>query len=127
VTDFLSTPDLLRIAHRAVGPDVQVRDLGLLESAAARPATTLYGDDAYPGLEGKAAALLLSLVNNHALVDGNKRLGWAATYVFVGLNGRALAAPSEDDAFDLVMRVADGTLTEVEKIAEVLRGWISRR
>ena len=67
-----------------VGP---VRDVGLLESAAARPRTSLWGGDAYPTLGSKAAALLDSLVNNHALVDGNKRLGWLATVVFLDLNG----------------------------------------
>ena len=88
----------------------------------ARPAATVFGADAYPTLHSKAAALLHSLANNHALVDGNKRLAWAATAVFMWINGNDLDAP-EDDAFDLVIAVADGSLTDVEKIAERLAGW----
>lgn len=65
--------------------------------------------DAYPGVHEKAAALLESVVRNHALVDGNKRLGWLATVVFYGLNGIDLDAP-DDDAYDLVIGVDSGTL-----------------
>ena len=96
-----------------------VRDLGLLESAAARPRTSLFGEDAYPSLELKAAALLHSLCRNHPLVDGNKRLSWLATTVFLDLNGVDVTM-SHDEAFDLVMAVADGTL-DVPEIAQRLR------
>ena len=85
-------------------------------------AATVFGPDAYPTLHSKAAALLHSLANNHALADGNKRLAWAATAVFMWINGNDLDAP-EDDAFDLVIAVADGSLTDVEKSAERLAGW----
>ena len=79
MTVFLSTEDLLTlVTDLGVGP---VRDLGLLESAAHRPTTSLWGQEAYPALELKAAALMDSLVNNHPLVD-DKRLGWLATLVF---------------------------------------------
>jgi death-on-curing protein len=124
VTDFLEPDDLLDIARHAVGPDVHVADWGLLASASARPKATVFGDDAYPDLEGKAAALLSSVVRNHALVDGNKRLGWAATVVFCELNGFDLAPSSHDAAYDLVISVADGSQTDVVKIAENLGRWM---
>ena len=123
---YLTLAALLRIAQRVCGPDVQVRDAGLLESALARPRAGMYGQDAYPSIHGKAAALLHSLVSNHALVDGNKRLGWQAAVVFLWINGQDVLAP-EDDAFDLVMAVAAGELEDVEHIAEALRGWSSPR
>lgn len=119
---YLALDDLMRIADAAVGAEVLVRDVGLLESALTRPQTTVFGEDAYPTLHTKAAALLHSLVGNHALVDGNKRLAWAATAVFLGINGHRVVA-SQDDVVELVVAVADGTLTDVEKIAERLAEW----
>ena len=105
MTVFLTVEDLMALVEDlGVGP---VRDVGLLESAAARPRTSLWGGDAYPTLGSKAAALLDSLVNNHALVDGNKRLGWLATVVFLDLNGWWVEAP-DDDAYNLVIAVASG-------------------
>jgi death-on-curing protein len=126
VTRYLTLALLLRVAERTCGKSVEVRDYGLLESALARPAATVYGADAYPTVHGKAAALLHSLCNNHALVDGNKRLAWAAAAVFLWINGYDLDAP-EDDAFDLVIAVADGSLVDVEKIAERLAAWSESR
>jgi death on curing protein len=126
VIRYLTLAALLRIAQRVCGQDVQVRDAGLLESALARPRAGMYGQDAYPSIHGKAAALLHSLVSNHALVDGNKRLGWQAAVVFLWINGHDVLAP-EDDAFDLVMAVAAGELEDVERIAEALRGWSNPR
>ncbi|MDN4476948.1 type II toxin-antitoxin system death-on-curing family toxin [Demequina sp. SYSU T00192] len=118
MTDYIELDELLEMVRVAgLGP---VRDVGLLESALARPATTLMGADAYPTLELKAAALLHSLVNNHALADGNKRLGWLATVVFVGFNGFRVRM-SQGEAFDLVWAVADGTLDDVGAIAARLR------
>jgi prophage maintenance system killer protein len=87
--DYLSVEDLLEVAS-GVMREVAVRDSGLLAAAAARPAITVFGDDAYPTFPHKAAALLHSLVRNHALVDGNKRLAWSATRVFCLINGRDL-------------------------------------
>lgn len=97
-----------------------VRDVGLLESAVARPQTTVMGELAYPTLELMAAALLHSVVKNHALHDGNKRLGWLMTVVFVGMNGHRIGLTS-DEAFTLTWSVADGTLRDVEDIAARLR------
>jgi death on curing protein len=86
----------------------------------------MYGQDAYPSVFGKAGALLHSLVSNHALVDGNKRLGWHAAVVFLWINGQDVDAP-EDDAFDLVMDIAAGKVSNVETIAAALRSWSTPR
>jgi death-on-curing protein len=104
--DFLGVEDLLEIA-RGVLDVVEVRDIGLLASAAGRPQATVFGEDAYPTLAGKAAALMHSIGRNHALVDGNKRLAWAATRVFCLLDGRDIEF-SVDDAEALVLSVATG-------------------
>ena len=106
---FLSLDDLLAAAEAAVG---RTPEISLLESALARPQATVFGADAYPGIHGKAAALLHSLVRNHALVDGNKRLGWVAVRLFYVLNGLDLRA-DHDDAFAFVMGVAAGEITEI--------------
>ncbi len=116
---YLSLPELLHVAERTLGPDVAVRDHGLLESALARPKATAYGVDAYPDLVHKAAALLHSLARNHALVDGNKRLALAGTLAFLGVNGRRLTL-TNDEAYTLVMDVAAGHLEDVTRIAERL-------
>lgn len=111
----LDLDDLLHVARRTLG-DVQVRDIGLLECALARPRSTAFGADAYPTIHDKAAALLHSLARNHALVDGNTRLALAGTIAFYGLNGLRLTL-SNDDAYDLVMAVAAGELDDVAAIA----------
>lgn len=106
MTSYLDMEDLLQLTRDlGAGP---VRDPGLLESAAARPRTSVFGEDAYPGLEMKAAALMHSVCSNHALADGNKRLAWLAAMVFLDINGVTVEA-ADDDAFDLVMRIAEGT------------------
>jgi death-on-curing protein len=115
--DFLSVEDLLEIATGIIG-ELKVRDLGLLAAAAARPRVTVFGDDAYPTFEDKAAALLHSLVRNHALVDGNKRLAWSATRIFCLLNGRDLTY-NIDEAEDLMVNAASGEL-DVPQIASWL-------
>ena len=123
--EYLDLEDLLGLV-RALGA-APVRDPGLLDAACARPRSTVFGEDAYPTLEEKAAALLHSLVRNRALVDGNMRLGWLATVVFLDLNGSPTSL-SDGEAFDLVMSVAEGTL-DVDEIAgriSVVRstGWL---
>lgn len=65
---------MIKLIRRLLGDPPPIRDIGLLGSAVARPQTTVFGQDAYPDLWSKAAALLQSIVNNHALIDGNKRL-----------------------------------------------------
>ena len=103
--EYLALEDLLALSEDLGVP--KIRDLGLLDSAAHRPQTSLMGRDAYPTLHEKAAVLLESLARNHALIDGNKRLAWMATFVFYGLNGHDLDAP-EDDAYDLVIAMSTG-------------------
>lgn len=119
--EFLDTDDLIELVRRLLGDPPPVRDLGLLTAAAARPQASAFGSDAYPDIWTKAAALLQSVVNNHALVDGNKRLGWLATAVFLELNGDSVTAAHNDDVYELVMRVAEEEVP-VEEIAERLRG-----
>ena len=104
--EFLELEDLVELARGLLGDPPPIRDIGLLGSAAARPQTTVFGEDAYPDLLTKAAALLQSIVNNHALVDGNKRLGWLATAVFLELNGISASLASNDDVYELVVWVA---------------------
>lgn len=117
---YLSLSELLHVAERTLGPDMTVRDHGLLESALARPRATAFGADAYGGLEEKAAALLHSLARNHALVDGNKRLALAGTIAFLGVNGRRLTF-TNDEAYMLIIQVASGQLDNVTDIAQRLR------
>lgn len=123
--EYLDLDDLVAAAEVAVGRRPEVRDWGLLESALARPKASVFGEDAYPGLNGKAAALLHSVVTNHALVDGNKRLGLVAVLLFYGMNGYGLRA-TEDERVDLILAIAEGRLSEVEKIAEHLAQWVVR-
>jgi death on curing protein len=113
---YLTLAELLHVAERTLGGEPQIRDLGLLESSLARPRATAFGSDAYPDLDAKSAALLHSLARNHALVDGNKRLALAGVIAFYGVNGRRLTL-TNDEAYDLVIAVADGTLDAVEQIA----------
>ena len=116
---YLGLEDLLAIAED-LGV-ASVRDLGLLDSAAHRPQSSLYGREAYPGIHLKAAVLLESIVRNHPLIDGNKRLGWLSTVVFLGLNGLDLDAP-DDDAYDRVIGVATGAVA-AEESAGKLGDW----
>jgi death on curing protein len=115
----LDVEDLLHSAERATGSPVEIRDIGLLESAAARPRASAFGADAYPTLHDKAAALVQSIVRNHALVDGNKRLGLAAVIAFYGVNGRRLTL-TNDEAYELVMSAATGDIDDVTVIAQRL-------
>lgn len=108
---FLDLDDVIGLARRLLGDPQPIRDAGLLGSAVARPQTTVGGDDASPTIWLKAAALLQSVVDNHALVDGNNRLGWLATAVFLELNGSSAAAATNDDVDDLVMAVASTAST----------------
>jgi death-on-curing protein len=122
MTDYLDFEDLLEIAREAVGRDVMVSDYGLLESALARPRASVFGQDAYPDLHLKAAALLHSLSRNHALVDGNKRLAWTACRTVLAINAQWISAP-ENERFDLVIGVATGAMPGLDEIAEQLRSW----
>jgi death-on-curing protein len=116
---FLNLEELLDVASRTLGSEPDIRDLGLLESALARPQASAFGEAAYPTIHEQAAALLHSLARNHALVDGNKRLALAATIAFYGMNGMRLTL-SNDQVYELVIDVASGTLNEVPTIASML-------
>jgi death-on-curing protein len=118
--EFLDLDDVVSLARALLGDSAPIRDIGLLGSAVARPQTTAFGEDAYPDIWTKAAALLHSIVRNHALVDGNTRLGWLATAVFLEINGVEISRASNDDVYDLVIDVAAGQPT-VDTIAERLR------
>ena len=116
--DYLNIEDIIEMIRTLqIGP---VRDLGLLDSAVNRPRSSAFGEDAYAEFELKAAALLHSMVKNHALVDGNKRLAWLSTVVFCDLNG---SAPDLDDdgAFELVWDLAGATNVDISNIADRLR------
>jgi death-on-curing protein len=115
VTLYLE-PEQAVLAARHLG--LHIRDEGLLFSALARPAASAFGEDAYPTLELKAAALLTSVARNHAMIDGNKRFSWYLTLAFLRINGYRVVM-SNDDAFDLVLAVAHGKL-ELEQIAATL-------
>lgn len=93
MTRYLTLEDILRQVDRA---GFVVRDAGLLASAIARPGASVFGDDAYPTIWLKAAALCQSIDNNQALVDGNKRLAWLSTKVFLAINGHRLEADADD-------------------------------
>ena len=123
---FLDLEELLYVAERAIGPDVAVRDVGLLEAALARPKATAFGSDAYPTIHEKAAALLHSLARNRALIDGNKRLSLAGIIAFYGMNGLRLTL-SNDEAYTLVMDVSEGRLDDVNEIAGILRNSTAAR
>ncbi len=116
---FLELDELLYIAERTLGEPPAIRDRGLLQSALARPQAGAFGEDAYPTVHGKAAALLHSLARNHALVDGNQRLALASVIAFYGLNGVRLTLDNEQ-AYRLVMRVAQGELDDVPSITREL-------
>ncbi|WP_238445853.1 type II toxin-antitoxin system death-on-curing family toxin [Salsipaludibacter albus] len=117
----LDLADALAIAELLGVPDV--RDIGLLDAALHRPVATAFGRDAYPTLVAKAAALFDSLLRNHPLVDGNKRLAWTATVVFLRLNGAELARPDDDTAFAFVMAAAAGHL-DLEAIIATWESWL---
>lgn len=124
--DYLTAEDLLILAEAVLGQPPVVRDPGLLAAAAARPPTVVFGQVAYPSLFAKAAALLFSVCQNPTLLDGNKRLAWAAAVTFLALNG--VPVPDVDvDAAELFMKsVADGRLTEVAQIEKELRSVYGR-
>ena len=118
--EYLDTDDLIALAAGLLGDPPPIRDVGLLGSAAARPQATAFGEDAYADMWAKAAALLQSIVKNHALVDGNKRVGWLATAVFLEINGVRVTHVSNDAVYDFVMGVAAGH-AEVGEIAAQLQ------
>ena len=116
---YLDLEDLLHVAERTLGAPPKVRDMGLLHSALTRPQAVAFGVVAYPTLAEQAAALMHSLCQNHALIDGNKRLALAGVIAFVGVNGYELRM-TNDEAYDLTMGIASAEL-DVPDIAAALR------
>lgn len=118
--DYLSYEDVLQVAAGVLG-QVVVVDAGLLASAVLRPRVTVMAEDAYPTLEAKAAAFLHGIARNHALVDGNKRLAWAATRVFLLMNGCSIGYEVHD-AEAIAVGVARGDV-DVPELAD----WVKAR
>lgn len=116
--NYLTPAQVLFIHARLIaetGGASGLRDVGLLESAVARPQATFDGDDLYPDLYSKAAALMDSLIRNHPFVDGNKRVGITAAGIFLARNGLRLTAANEE-VEQFTLRVAQG-IVPVEQIA----------
>jgi death on curing protein len=122
--EHLDLEDLIDLANLLFGSSPPIRDVGLLGSAAARPQTTAFGEDAYPDIWQKAAALLHSIVENHALIDGNKCLGWLATASFLEINGVSVTRVSNDDVVEFVTAVA-AHHCEVAEIAGALAALVA--
>ena len=106
MTQCLDIDDAIQVID---GYGFHIRDVGLLASALARPATTVMGADAYPGLPLKVAALLDSLARFHPLIDGNKRTAWTLAISMLWINGYQHDFDT-DGAFDLVVGVAAGAI-----------------
>lgn len=123
--EFLDLDDAIDLARRLLGDPPPIRDIGLLGSAVARPQTTVGGEDAYPTIWLKAAALLQSIVGNHALIDGNKRLGWLASATFLEINGASVARAGNDEVYELVVAVASSR-SDVHQIAAELEAFGGR-
>jgi death on curing protein len=119
---YISLAEAMELHRRVIeasGGSHGVRDLGALESAVAQPRMSFGGDDLYPGVVEKAAALCFSLVTNHPFVDGNKRVGHAALETFLILNGFELDATIEEQE-RLMLMLAAGDLERSELVR-----WIS--
>lgn len=115
MTEYIEPEQAIAVVERL---GVHVRDRGLLFSALARPAASMFGQDAYPTIELKAAALFSSLAQNHPLFDGNKRLSLYLTFAFLRINGHRVTF-TNDEAFDLVLRVAESAV-ELEELADII-------
>lgn len=117
---YFDVEDLLLIAQEVIGGKPVVRELGLLGASAARPQTIAFGFEPYPTVAEKAAALLVSIALNHALLDGNKRLALAAALVFCSVNTGREPVMTNDEAYDLVIAVVEHQI-DVPEVAEVFR------
>ncbi|MCB5283487.1 type II toxin-antitoxin system death-on-curing family toxin [Arthrobacter sp. AL08] len=122
MSSYLEIEDALQVIDRY---GFHIRDIGLLASALARPATTVMGTEAYPQLATKAAALLESVARFHPLIDGNKRTAWTLMVLFLWINGYRHVF-SADDAFDLVVGVAAGDI-DLKRSAILIEKHLMRR
>jgi death-on-curing protein len=123
---YLSSEDLRVVGERLFGGKMRVRDWGLIEAALARPKVTVFGQDAYPDLHSKAAALVHSIGTGRSLVEGSRGLALMVVLLFYGFNGYRFTA-SEDDRGQVSIDIAAGELDWVPAIAERLAGWAVRR
>lgn len=113
---FLDAEAVLRLHARQIerfGGTTGVRDAGLLDSALAQPQATFGGELLHPTLAEQAAAYLYHLSKNHPFVDGNKRTAFAVMDTFLRVNRKRLLL-TNDDAYDLVMQVAQGQIDKPE-------------
>ena len=113
---YLSLEEIVTLHAKIVaqsGGIPGLRDRGALESAVAQPEMTFGGDDLYPTIAEKAAALGHSLIQNHPFLDGNKRVGHAAMEVFLVLNGYEINAPV-DEQEQIIFGVASGGMSRAE-------------
>ena len=116
--DYLELADILKLAREIIA-EFRVREIGLLESAAARPKTSVFGEDAYLTFAEKTAALLHSIARNHALIDGNKRLAWSAARLFCLMNDLDINM-KQDKAYEMVVGVAAGQI-EMDELVKILK------
>lgn len=123
MTVYLDREDVLACAASVLGTAPPVRDYGLLDAALARARSSVFGQDAYPGLWRKAAALLHSIARNHALVDGNKRTAWDAAWLFLAYNGIGLADGFDVDVAERLMNDTAEGLVDVEQVGDTLKGF----
>lgn len=119
-TGYLTADEVVRFNARFVGHGA-LRDFGLLDSAVMRPQSSAFGEDAFPSIHEKAAALLHGLARNHPFVDGNKRTAWACVSTFYMINGFIISA-DQADIVALVVDTAEGQL-DVPTIAATLKSW----
>jgi death-on-curing protein len=122
VTEYLEIEDALQVVDRY---GFHIRDIGLLASALARPATTVMGVEVYPQLATKAAALMESVARFHPLIDGNKRTAWTLMVLMLWINGYRHDF-STDEAFNLVVGVAAGDVS-LEESAGMIATHLVRR
>ena len=122
MTAYLDIEDALQVVDRY---GFHIRDVGLLASALARPATTVMGAEAYSELAVKAAALLESVARFHPLIDGNKRTAWTLMVMLLWINGYRHDFTT-DEGFDLVVGVAAGTIDLMDSAAEISRHLVPR-
>ncbi len=124
MTVYVSLEQVLALHQLLIqrfGGAAGLRDRGALEAAVARPRMTFGGEDLYPDVQAKAAAILQSLVMGHPFVDGNKRTGAAAAELFTNLNDMDLTA-EDDELVDVTLAAARGEVS-----AEAIAIWLRQR
>lgn len=119
MTHYLSVEQVIRINAKVQQGEALIHDRKMLESAVGRPMASAFGEDAYPTMIEKAAALLHSLVLNHPFVDGNKRTGTLATIAFLHLNGIRVKW-DEKQALEFIIETAEG-----KHDASVIARWLA--